>query len=909
MIRSILPSLILGALLGVISGCTQSKTNDFVEPEKAENNKNLYSTNLSTKTMSLDYCFDEDKNFVESLGYDVSTFIDAGDYYIVGDDYFVKKERLATIKQDSSYQQAMNSTAYDPYLIYEDRLVPICEKISIGHSTNIADSMIDAAIEEWNDIDFCNLEFTSRHSDQAHANGYPVDIQGYYFGSGKLIREDMAPIAGTPQSVTIDLANPIFMGFNEEQTKNFIMHLIGHIIRLGDLPDYQLSFNPNSIMKPHSELTTSNNNIWSGLSNEDKSSLADTYPIPGESSLSYELNTILVNPTDDMRIKAGASNTLNILYENYYYESNNGIRYEYKVLSGEEEYKSGRITNSSLNLKIDDAGSYTFTLNIYAGNSLLEEHETNLYVHQVEKLTITNPQDSYTERNVYNIKFSPIENNLGAAVDIVYSSENENNIIERKSNYNIEVVFSGHGTQTIKMDIYFGIFKLYTYYYDFIVDEYVPIPVYDWTPKPKNTTNKLLKDEKYTLVIRDVPLGYDFDLQITPRVEGGKYTKTTVDKRTFELTFEDTGMYDAVLKLSLREEVKVTEEFVITIIEQPFINPTWSAASEIGEYYALSTDYTLNLNYVNDYYDNSNGFTYTFAVYLNDADMTSTVLKSKNGQQAVFNFNLPGEYRIVATVKRGSTVLETYETTCPVVGGKIVRGNSPDEPTLNSAYTFTYHYWHPEHEEVSYEFKMSEELFDAGSSSNIYYQMESANSFMISFHDYGCYYIEATVKDGYEVCDKKIINFTKLYHPETCTFNALAVLPNMGYGEIRNYVKFNVQIGSGSTLPERFFGYIQKYKEIRRAFYITGERRVDREFTHTLLTIQLEKESNALCNLPDGGFGISLNPSDPYEIYEGYTGYIHYPMDGVRLVPSKEIEILPKQQIRYDLNNLTEINF
>ena len=425
----------------------------------------------------------------------------------------------------------------------------------------------------------------------------------------------------------------------------------------------------------------------------------------------------------------------------------------------------------------------------------------------------------------------------------------------------------------------------------------------------KNTKNKLLKGETYSLAISGLGNQYTVGLEVTPDTVEMEYDLTATSNRNFELVFNDTGKYNLAINVYNGERLAASETIEVTAIEQPSINPTWTAASEIGTYYALSTDYTLNLNYVNDYYDNSNGFTYTFAVYLNDADTTSTVLKSKNGQQAVFNFNLPGEYRIVATVKRGSTVLETYETTCPVVGGKIVRGNSPDEPTLNSAYTFTYHYWHPEHEEVSYEFKMSEELFDAGSSRNIYYQMESANSFMISFHDYGCYYIEATVKDGYEVCDKKIINFTKLYHPETCTFNALAVLPNMGYGEIRNYVKFNVQIGSGSTLPERFFGYIQKYKEIRRAFYITGERRVDREFTHTLLTIQREKESNALCNLPDGGFGISLNPSDPYEIYEGYTGYIHYPMDGVRLVPSKEIEILPKQQIRYDLNNLTEINF
>ena len=905
-IKSILRLSLAGAtILALFSACSQSSIEENIEPQKYNNKEELYSSDLNIKKMSMDYTFDDDKNFIASIGYDVSTFSDFGDYYIVGDDYFIKKDVLTIIRQDSSYQPSMSSITNNPYLVFEGRLDPTYEKMHIEYMVSADNSYIENAVSAWNDIPDCNLDFCLGSNLD---NRYSARIDGEYIGTGSIIRNGIAITSEAPRSMIIDIAHPTWTALDEDQKKYLHMHIIGHIIRLGDLPSYQLSFNPNSIMKPHNELSATNNNIWSGLSNEDKSSLAEIYSIPEEPSLSYELNTMPIDTNENMHIKAEASNTLNILYENYYYESNNGIRYEYKVLSGEEEYKGGRITNSSLNLKIDDAGSYTFVLYIYAGTSLLEEYETNLYVHKVDKPAITNPKESYPEEKAHNIQFEPIEDFFGVT-DIVYTPVDENTVIEKKSNYNINVSFNTYGTQTIKMDIYFGIFKLYTYYYDFIVDEYVPIPVYDWTPKPKNTTNKLLKDEKYTLVIRDVPLGYDFDLQITPRVEGGKYTKTTVDKRTFELTFEDTGMYDAVLKLSLREEVKVTEEFVITIIEQPFINPTWSAASEIGEYYALSTDYTLNLNYVNDYYDNSNGFTYTFAVYLNDADTTSTVLKSKNGQQAVFNFNLPGEYRIVATVKRGSTVLETYETTCPVVGGKIVRGNSPDEPTLNSAYTFTYHYWHPEHEEVSYEFKMSEELFDAGSSRNIYYQMESANSFMISFHDYGCYYIEATVKDGYEVCDKKIINFTKLYHPETCTFNALAVLPNMGYGEIRNYVKFNVQIGSGSTLPERFFGYIQKYKEIRRAFYITGERRVDREFTHTLLTIQREKESNALCNLPDGGFGISLNPSDPYEIYEGYTGYIHYPMDGVRLVPSKEIEILPKQQIRYNLNNLTEINF
>lgn len=381
----------------VLCGCSQSPIEEAVKPSIQMDGKNLNSDQLNMTKLSVEFSSDEDKNLIEYLGYDTTIFSDFGDFYIVGENHFITKETLSMIRQDSLYQVLPSSTINDSYLVYEDRLQPICEKIHIQYGVAIDNSYIENAISAWNDIPNCNLDFSLGSNLDGRIEAI---ISGEYIGTGSIIREAITPLPKTPRNMIIDIANPIWNSLSVEQRRYLHMHTIGHIIRLGDLSDYQLWFNPNSIMKSHSGLSTTNNNLWSGLSESDKNSLAEIYPIPNEAELSYELNTIPVDVDQVMHIKAGETNTLGILYQNYYYPQNAGIRYEYAVLNGEEIYEQGNVSNNTVRLKIEDPNTYVFTLSVFADNTPLEKYETELLVHQIDKPVILNPRDSYTENNL-----------------------------------------------------------------------------------------------------------------------------------------------------------------------------------------------------------------------------------------------------------------------------------------------------------------------------------------------------------------------------------------------------------------------------------------------------------------------------------------------------------------------------
>ncbi len=904
------------AFFTLLYGCSNSTIEEKVEPSMLKGKESVISNDSAMKRMSLEFSYDEDKNFVESLGYDVSTFEDFGDFYIVGDDYFVEKETLLKIRQDSSYCVSTNAMSYDPNMGYEIRLDPIYEKLHFTYNTyNTLDNyaFFEQAVNAWNDIPNCNLDFRLGADP---GNRFSVSILEEGVGTGTIIRDAIGPIPNGPKSLIIDVLHPIWEAIDGEQKKYLLMHLIGHVIRLSDLTDYQLSFNPNSIMRPHSELSTTNKSIWSGLSDEDKNSLAATYPIPEEPTLNYYLNTTPIDVDEKMHIKAGGNNTLEIEYTNYYYQNNNGLRFEYKILHEEELYSMGGITNNRLNLKVEDPNAYIFVLSVYDHtDSLLETYETELYVYEEDKPSIINLKDRY-EEGVHVLRFEEVVDPYGSGhMELRYTSSNENDVVEKKSDSLIEVAFNSVGVRTLTLDVSIDGFLLFSYLYEFDVEKYVPNLTYSWTPTPQNTKNKLLKEEIYELNIKNISSKYIVDLQVNPRVANHEYTIEPIDSRNFKLSFTDTGIYDVIINVYEKNNECLTSKTIeVTAIDAPSLNPAWSSPTEIGEYFSLNTNYTLNLNYVNEYYNNSNGFTYDYMVKykrIDDnvlVDRTSTVLISKTGQQALFNFNLPGEYLITASIKYGSALVDTYETTCRVVGGRIVMNNGDDEAILNIPYSFIYYYWHPEHQNVTYEFKLSEELFDMGSANNIIYDQDRENSFMVSFRDYGCYYIEAIVKDGYTVCDRKIVNFTKLYRLDPCVFELYEIKANPNTGqEVSTLFKYKLHLGTESNITERFYGEAQRVKEVRRAFYIGKERRVEREFTHYIHPILLPKESQTTLELSDGGFGRTITPFDSYEVYYTYNGYIYYPEDRVGLANSTNPEDLPREGVKYEVINTSGV--
>lgn len=837
------------------------------------------------------------------MGYDTTNVIVYYEAYYLESKYRFTKEFLNQKRELGITSPRMNSTG-NRTLGLEYQHIMITLNTGSYYDYNF---YIEDAVDAWNNQLDCNLDFqiSSRTYDEEY--DYSIGLELAY-DSPELpflaLTEDRWNTDRPHEGIRININHEywnIVTGYG--QITYLAMHAIGELIGLSSISNTNNMYIDRSIMLDEN-LLGQVNTLWGGFSTNDISTLKSMYPIP-TTEFAFEWSGS--DSTSELLCQTNSTISVAVTQS-----GGNQIDYtvEYTVDADESDYTVSE-WGSTLNFEFLEAGTYTVTITPVTEEKAFAGETVEIVVYDIPEMgyswspELPNTENKFQINEPYHLSIEGLASEFDLTVTIAAETSGNQYTCTKVNDREYQITFEDLGTYDIALIVKRGTRTLIT---ETIEVTAVDEPTFDfsWSPIPENTKNNLLKAETYTLAISGLSSQYTVDLEVIPDTVEMEYDLMATSNRNFELTFNDTGKYNLAINIFNGERLTISKTIEVTVIEQPSINPTWTATCEIGEYYALSTDYTLNLNYVNDYYDNSNGFTYTYAAYLNDVDKTSTVLKSKNGQQAVFNFNLPGEYRIVATVKYSSTVLETYETTCPVVGGKIVRGNSPEVPTLNSPYTFTYHYWHPEHEEVSYEFKMSEELFDAGSSRNIYYQMESANSFMISFLNYGCYYIEATVKDGYEVCDKKIINFTKLYHPETCTFDAYESYPNPNGGEIKTFIKYHLAIGAESLLPERFYGIVQKYKEVRTAFYITdisNERRVDREFSYFSVMIQREKGDNALCNLPDGSFGMGLNPDEPCEIYEGYTGYIHYPMDGVRLVSTKDPEVLPVEQIKYEVSN------
>lgn len=845
---------------------------------------------------------------INSLGFDTTFFMDCGDFYVFDTDKFITKQRLAEIRQDSTYTLPAPQFITDPnlYLNFNDVIDPATQQIHISYEVgglNVEDSHIIEAANAWNSITDCNLDFTVNvdTSSEKEDNPYPVSLGGSYIGSGVLIRTNVAGMPNMPSNIVLDTGHEMWSNvwgqLSDDQKKYFFMHVIGHIIRLGELSSEQLIWNPNSIMKSHEDLSSDNTEIWSGLSDLDKETLQEVYPPLSDPSLIYSLNNnVEITPEKKIHIRAGVNNTLGISYSNPYYPSNSGLSFRYNILKDGEIYKTGNITSSPMNLRVDEAGAYTFLLQINSMGSLVEEFETELYVYTGTQPSITNPYEEYNPSNLYYIKFSPIENPYSAesvVVNYYFKSTTSDGTIDCLSNNEIDISFADLGAYTVVMDIYYDNCLTFFYEYNFTITEHIPEVTAQWTPTPADSEGKLLKGEKYTMVLNGVGGACSLEPTITPRVSGNTYSITQLDWKTFEITFNDSGIYDIAVKISRNEELLNTSEFSVTVVDDPTFSFAWDPVVAENDYFAVCADYTLSIDYQNEYYDNNPTCQYT--VTLNEEEVTSSVVKSKTSTTAKLNFTRPGEYEIKVDVKYGDQIANSYTTTCAVVGAYFELPNMSNGVQLNTPYTFKYNYWHPEKERIYCTFEVTETAFDTTNINTIIENI-SENEIRVTFLDYGCYFITATATHGGVVEDQTILNITKLYQFE----EHLVTL----YNVTGSTLFYNLQLGTGATVPERIYCYVEQLKEERTDYFV--ERRIDRRFTYNPSRRIYDKGSSMPVNLPNGSITTRpLNDSVDMKIFMTYTGTVYYPANGVRRVRSTVVDSLPKTKVEIPYNDIT----
>lgn len=882
----------------IASQCSKRATSDI--------GMTRYSLEVPDST-AYPYTIEEDKILLAQLGFDTTYVQEFDTYYRINESRGIQKEALRIYREQPATRISVRknlpieSQHIYLYCYYDDYDVT---------------QLILNAIDEWNNIENCNIHFYTnlRPGDSYLAcNTYLyVKNQPISYIQNTLEYVDYWMITGAPNMVAIDTQHQKWGLLSDTQKKYFIMHALGHVVGLDDITDeWDYLWDP-TIMKSHTFISESNTEVWSGFSENDIAQLQQLYPIP-TTEFSYEWsgsdsNNLLVCPTN---------NTISV---NVTQSGGNHVDYtlEYTVDADESDYTVGEWGNT-LEFQFLEAGTYTVTITPIAGEETFAGETFEIEVYDIPEISyswspaLTNEENKFQINESYRLTIEGLAPEFDLTVTIAAETSGDQYTCTKINDREHQITFEDLGAYDITLKVKRCTRTLITETIEVtVVDE--PTFDFSWSPIPKNTKNKLLKGETYSLAISGLGNQYTVGLEVTPDTVEMEYDLTATSNRNFELTLNDTGKYNLAINVFNGEQLAVSKTIEVTAIDAPSLNPAWSSPTEIGEYFSLNTNYTLNLNYVNEYYNNSNGFTYDYMVKykrIDDnvlVDRTSTVLISKTGQQALFNFNLPGEYLITASIKYGSALVDTYETTCRVVGGRIVMNNGDDEAILNIPYSFIYYYWHPEHQNVTYEFKLSEELFDMGSANNIIYDQDRENSFMVSFRDYGCYYIEAIVKDGYTVCDRKIVNFTKLYRLDPCVFELYEIKANPNTGqEVSTLFKYKLHLGTESNITERFYGEAQRVKEVRRAFYIGKERRVEREFTHYIHPILLPKESQTTLVLSDGGFGRTITPFDSYEVYYTYNGYIYYPEDRVGLANSTNPEDLPREGVKYEVINTSGV--
>lgn len=137
---------ILG-LLALFFACSKAEIEESSRP--CIQHENL----LSSRTMSVSISTDleEDKLLINSLGFDTTFFMDCGDFYVFDTDKFITKQRLAEIRQDSTYTLPAPQFITDPnlYLNFNDVIDPATQQIHISYEVgglNVEDShIIEAA--------------------------------------------------------------------------------------------------------------------------------------------------------------------------------------------------------------------------------------------------------------------------------------------------------------------------------------------------------------------------------------------------------------------------------------------------------------------------------------------------------------------------------------------------------------------------------------------------------------------------------------------------------------------------------------------------------------------------------------------------------------------------------------------
>lgn len=172
-----------------------------------------------------------------------------------------------------------------PYLVYGELLDKEVYRLNIPVSTILDTDFVKKALEAWNSVGNCSINFTSPILLNENYKRFPVMllIEEDYTGKYPDLLQVTPPFSamGTAE-IRINSKHSLWSGMSDTQKQYLVMHALGHLVGLRHNDSkgnhtFVLD-DPNSIMQSEEGLKT-NKNLWQGLTVWDKEALRELYPL------------------------------------------------------------------------------------------------------------------------------------------------------------------------------------------------------------------------------------------------------------------------------------------------------------------------------------------------------------------------------------------------------------------------------------------------------------------------------------------------------------------------------------------------------------------------------------------------------------------------------------------------------
>ena len=353
-------------------------------------NEIYYKNGIETKSYSsfsdsLDlgnypYSIEEDSLFLEALHGKIVSIVDRNEYYVINDEFIYFKCELQNRVAGSTsrmYGNLLHESAQHIYLSLNCGF----DSFMMGYENEL--SIFKEAVDEWNNLNNCNIFFALSDDYNYYGNPYNwyavnvyIDDQVAIYGDQEqyLQENNMNYLWGGThsnvpyQNLWINVENSTYKNFDNQTKKYLMMHALGHLVRLQDFElghDWFAGTSTGdiySIMYSYSYLYQWGMS-WSGFSRIDEEDLAYIYPLK-PSSVDY---TFVPNQTSN-QLEIDKEYTIVSMVESL--KSLNDCSYEYEISAEAESYEY-TVVNDTLKIKFYNSGTYYITLNLKLKSGLV----------------------------------------------------------------------------------------------------------------------------------------------------------------------------------------------------------------------------------------------------------------------------------------------------------------------------------------------------------------------------------------------------------------------------------------------------------------------------------------------------------------------------------------------------------